>query len=79
MKQIFNTFKNGKLENQLTITVEYYKGNMFKQKQRNINGNIIYDYNFEYLKYDDRENWIKVLSYKNGKPEYVVIREIEYY
>jgi hypothetical protein len=77
------TFKDGKIVNELKITFEYDNdGNLISQKHTNKSGKIMYYTKYKYLSFDKYNNWIKRLDYdsENGKePKAIEIREYEYY
>jgi len=55
------------------------RGDVFREQQidpENSNYNIIANYKYTY---DEQNNWIKVLTYFNGKPNVIVNRTISYY
>tara|TARA_R110001592_G_scaffold319955_1_gene597786 strand:- start:1254 stop:1937 length:684 start_codon:yes stop_codon:yes gene_type:complete len=62
---------------------EYDKnGNDISLKTVNQKGEILYYEKYEYLKFDEKNNWTRKLIYKdsdNDNPKNIVIREIKYY
>jgi hypothetical protein len=54
------------------------KGNEIEMKDYNSDGSLDYKQTFDY-EYDKSDNWIKKVSFNNGKPETVKERLIEYY
>lgn len=55
---------------------EYKDGNVIQTEHLENNSKEIVSYT--YNEYDEIGNWKKRTDYRNGKPEYVVIREIKY-
>jgi hypothetical protein len=54
-------------------------GNMTGYTFYKHDGSINSDWHCEYKKFDAKGNWIEQVSYKNGKPETITERTIEYY
>lgn len=84
-------YKNGMLEccyftylHGQTITDDYmesqYKCLFFYNKNNDVKKIEVFKdkFTFDY-QYDENKNWIKRITYKNGKPLYVEEREIEYF
>ena len=83
VKYIFTTYEESEIKNDITIFFEYNKiGQLISQKQTDKKGEIILYKKFQYLKTDDKGNWLKRLNYNSQddeKPENIVLREYEYY
>ena len=81
MKQIYTFTQYSDEVETYTISFEYdKKGNPIYQKQTNKKGEIVSYVKFEYLDFDEKNNWIKRLMYEDDdNPKNIAIREIEYY
>jgi len=64
--------------NRKTIQKFDDKGNIIEENNYNADGRLMYKYIYKF-DYDKKGNWIKKIDYKNEVPEYITIREIEYY
>ncbi len=60
-----------------TIKNEYDCGILRKTREYNNNDSLIAETKYKY-EFDKFENWIKKESFRNNKPDYIEIREIEY-
>lgn len=79
-KQTYTLYVGADADKEFTITFEYdTNGNKIEQKQVDNNGNAVFSAKYEYLEFDKQNNWIKMLAYRDGEPESVLVREIEYY
>ena len=56
-------------------------GNVIRQKQTNKAGDLTFDFRYEYLEFDEQNNWTKKLEYSEDveEPGGIVIRKYEYY
>jgi len=54
------------------------KGNKIEKNIYKSDGSLDYKETYKY-EYDEKYNWIKKIEYKNGIPEFIFEREIEYY
>lgn len=83
IKQVYNTFDDLKVDDEITVIFEYNKnGQLTSRKVTNKKGEIKFYKKFEYLEIDDKGNWVKRLDYDyedDEEPENIVIREYEYY
>lgn len=81
IKMIETIINDGGEDEIYTVLYDYdIKGNLIYERASNKNGETVDDYKFEYLEFDIKGNWTKKIAYKDtGVPEYMLIRNIEYY
>lgn len=82
IKSSVTIFENDEIKNELTQIFEYDKhNNLIVQKRTDNKGAIQHSAKFEYLTFDNKNNWLKRLEYnfESEEPKNIVIREIEYY
>jgi hypothetical protein len=61
------------------FTIRYdKKGNITDEASFNLNGDLTNRYNYWY-DYDKTGNWIKKIGFKDGIPQFIIEREIDYY
>lgn len=74
-----------KVSNSLNEVLQQYTS-IFDKEGREIKRSFLYEsgrksensYSYEYKNLDDKGNWIEKITYNNGNPESVTIREIKY-
>jgi hypothetical protein len=85
IKQKYKTFEEDVFggEKEYLVSFEYDEnGNMVSRQLQDSKGAVDYFYRYEYVDFDDNNNWTKRLDFKSQeskKPENVVIREYIYY
>ena len=81
IKVVQTIIKDGEESEIYTMSSEYDKnGNLKSHRRTNKKGETDFHIRFEYLEFDQKKNWVKKLMYEDGnEPEYISIREIEYY
>ena len=72
-----NSYFIGLLDRKYTMKYDA-KGNLIEGNSYEADGSLDYKYTFKY-EFDEKGNWIKIISFRNQIPESIEEREFEYY